>query len=171
MPQTTQHNSLKLRFASFIMTKGMNFWPPFLAAGIRVKSSNKDMTEVTVQLKQTVFNTNIVGVHFGGSIYAMCDPFYMGILLHHLGAGYTVWDKGATIRFLKPGRGIITAVFKIPPAEILAIKERADTHGKTEEHFTAQVKDISGQVIAEVDKIVWVRNKSMKRPSSHQNQK
>lgn len=149
------------------MTRVINFWGPFLGAGIKVKEASEDMTSVTVQLKMTPFNKNIVGVHFGGSIYAMCDPFYMGILMHNLGSDYIVWDKEATVRFLKPGKGTITAVFHILPEEIAAIKQRADTHGKTEEKFRVQVLDSNKNIVAEVDKLVWIRNKGMKKPTAN----
>ncbi|MCX6125465.1 MAG: DUF4442 domain-containing protein [Proteobacteria bacterium] len=159
-------NILKSKAAKWLMTKGINFWGPFLGAGIRVKEASLDMTSITVELRATLLNKNIVGVHFGGSIYAMCDPFYMGILMHHLGHDYTVWDKGATIRFLKPGRGTLSATFAISTDAIKAIKQRADRVGKTEENFTACVTDRDGNIIAEVDKLLWIRNKNMKRPNS-----
>jgi hypothetical protein len=31
-----------------------------------------------------------------------------------VGAGYVVWDKAATIRFLKPGKGTVRARFSVP---------------------------------------------------------
>lgn len=161
----TNHTPKKRRSAAIMMTKLINYWGPFLGAGIRVKHSNPDVTEITVELRPRFFNKNIVGVHFGGSIYAMCDPFYMGILLHHLSKDYLVWDKAASIRFLKPGKGVLTAVFTIPAEEISAIKARADEFGKTEVTFTAKVLDKDNVVVAEVDKVVWVRNKHKKKPA------
>lgn len=154
----------KVRAAKWMMTYVINFWGPFLGAGIRVIKANADTTSLTVELRSTLFNKNIVGVHFGGSIYAMCDPFYMGILLHHLNDDYVVWDKEAQIKFLKPGRGNLQATFTIPLDEINAIRKRADEFGKTEELFTAQVIDPKGIVVAEVQKLVWVRNKHKKKP-------
>ena len=156
----------KIRYAKWMMTKGINFWAPFLGAGIRVVSSSEDMTSIKVTLKSNKLNMNIMGVHFGGSIYAMCDPFYMGMLMHHLGPEYLVWDKGASIRFKKPGTGTLSATFEIPIIEIAKIKARADDLGKTEETFFAKVLNSSGEVVAEVDKIVWIRNKSKKKPQS-----
>lgn len=54
-----------------------------------------------------------MGTHFGGSLYAMCDPFYMWILMENLGKDFIVWDKAATIRFKKPGTGTVNAEFEI----------------------------------------------------------
>jgi hypothetical protein len=86
--------SLKLKYAGFLMRHGINYWGPFLGAGIKVIDADKDMTKITVELRETWFNRNIVGVHFGGSLYAMCDPFFMGILLiYEVRAAYYSVDK------------------------------------------------------------------------------
>jgi acyl-coenzyme A thioesterase PaaI-like protein len=90
----------------------VNFYPPMLGAGIRSRSV--DERTVDVEMKLTAFNRNIVGVHFGGSLYAMCDPWFMLILMHTLGRDYIVWDKAAGIRFVRPGRGTVRAHFHIP---------------------------------------------------------
>lgn len=156
----SQHRRWNLKFAQWMMTKGINYWAPFLGAGIAVKHASKDMTSIRVELKETLFNRNIVGVHFGGSIYAMCDPFYMGILLHHLGADYIVWDKAASVRFKKPGKGTIHATFHISLEKIAEIKTRVDQVGKIEESFTVHVYDQNQNTVAEVDKLIYVRRKS-----------
>jgi len=54
-----------------------------------------------VSLRLRWWNRNYIGTIFGGSIYSMCDPFHMVILLELLGPNYLVRDKGAEIRFLK----------------------------------------------------------------------
>ena len=59
----------------------MNFWPPFLGAGIKVKKISDTFNDITVEMKLTKLNRNYVGTQFGGSIYAMTDPFYMMILM------------------------------------------------------------------------------------------
>jgi hypothetical protein len=37
-------------------------------------------------------------VQFGGSLFALTDPFYMIMLATNLGPEYVVWDKAASIR-------------------------------------------------------------------------
>ena len=91
------------------LMKLLSFWPPYLFAGISIVEVNDDFTKIVVQMKQRPWNTNYVGSHFGGSLYSMCDPFYMFILLHHL-PGHTVWDKGASFKFKKPGIGVMRPV-------------------------------------------------------------
>ena len=137
----------------------INFWPPYLGAGIRVTRISDDLRTFEVRMKLRFYNRNYVGTHFGGSLYSMCDPFFMLILTEALGREYVVWDKAATIRFVKPGRGTVRAAFHIPEEEIEAVRRAADEHGKTEPTFTAEVIDEEGDVVAEVEKRVYVRKR------------
>lgn len=146
---------MKLR----ILKLGMNLWPPFLGAGIKVRHIRADYREVVVSMKLRWYNRNYVGTHFGGSLAAMTDPFYMLMLIHILGNEYTVWDKTSTIDFIAPGRGIVTARFRLNDDQIAEIKnETAD--GKA--YFPALSVNIvneSGDVVARVNKKLYVRKK------------
>lgn len=137
----------------------INLWPPYLGAGIRITRISDDLRTYEVRMKLRWYNRNYVGTHFGGSLYSMCDPFFMLILTEALGRGYVVWDKAATIRFKRPGRGTVYATFHIPDEQVEAIRRAADTEGRTEPTFTAEVTDGDGEVIAEVEKLLYVRKK------------
>jgi acyl-coenzyme A thioesterase PaaI-like protein len=135
----------------------MNFYPPFLGAGIRVRRVGPDRRAFEVRMKLHFFNRNYVGTHFGGSLYAMCDPFFMLILIPALGPEYVVWDKAATIRFKRPGRGTVRATFDIPQVRVDEIRRAADDGERVEPVFTAEVVGEDGMVVAEVDKTLYVR--------------
>ena len=139
--------------------KWINFYPPLLGAGIRVLHNQSDDYTIKVQLKLTRFNLNAVGTHFGGSLYAMCDPFFMLILLEHMGRDYIVWDKAASIQFVKPGRGTVTATFHIPPEQITELIAQTDREGKIEPVFNVDVLDEQGEVVAKVEKRLYIRKK------------
>jgi len=140
------------------MFRLLSLYPPYLGAGIRVKAS-PDLRTFEVTLRLRWWNRNFVGTHFGGSLYAMCDPFFMLILIEALGCGYVVWDKSAAIRFRRPGRGTVRATFHIPQARIDEIRAAADAGGKVEPVFQAEVVDAKGEVVAEVEKLVYVRKR------------
>lgn len=144
-----------------MMMRFINFYPPYLGAGIQVVSVAPDWSAITVRLELTWYNRNLFGTQFGGSLYAMCDPFFVIILARHLGADYIVWDKAATIQFLRPGRGPVTATFHIPPETIDEIRARADRGEKLEPLFQVEVVDEAGQVIAQVEKRLYVRKKDL----------
>ena len=105
------------------------------------------------------YNRNYVGTHFGGSLYSMVDPFYMLMLINILGPDYIVWDKAATIRFKKPGKGLMKASFHLSEEQIEEIRKAADTQPKVEPQFQVLVKDAEGNVVAEIDKLLYVRKK------------
>jgi len=141
------------------LLRWINFYPPFLGAGIRVIYTGPDYRTIRVQMKLTRLNLNAVGTHFGGSLYAMCDPWFMLMLMHHLGDGYVVWDKAATIQFLRPGRGTVTATFEMPQDRVDEIRRRVDAGEKIEPVFVAEVVDAKNEVVARVEKLLYVRKK------------
>ncbi len=136
------------------------FYPPYLGAGVRVAHISDDFLTVNVEMPLRFYNKNYVGTHFGGSLYSMCDPFFMLMLMNVLGEDYIVWDKAATIRFKKPGKGVVKATFSIPSERIEEIRTAADTQGKVEPVFQASITDSEGSVVAEIDKLLYVRKKS-----------
>lgn len=137
----------------------MNFYPPYLGAGVRIAEADDDFRYVRVEMPLRFYNRNYVGTHFGGSLYSMCDPFYMLMLLKNLGDDYLVWDRAASIEFKKPGRGKVVAEFTLSDERIDEIRRRADEDGKVEPTFEVEVVDQKGDVVAVVEKVVYVRRK------------
>ena len=101
----------------------------------------------------------MVGTHFGGSLMAMSDPFYMLLIMQNLGRGYIVWDKASTIRFMKPATGKVTCVFEIDDVLIEKLRTEADQNGKTEVVLPLKITNEAGEVVCELDKTVYVRKK------------
>jgi Domain of unknown function (DUF4442) len=145
--------------SSGALRRWVNFWPPFLGMGIRVKSIAPDMKAIDVEMKLRWWNANYVGTHFGGSLFAMTDPFYMLMLMANLGRDYIVWDKASSIRYRKPGRGIVRAEFRLTDAQLDDIRDKLKTLPKYEPTFQVEVKDEAGEIVAAVEKLVHVRKK------------
>ncbi|QNM97428.1 DUF4442 domain-containing protein [Chitinimonas koreensis] len=141
----------------------LNLWPPFLFTGIRAARISADYREADVTLKQTWYNRNYVGTHFGGSLFAMTDPFYMLMLMQLLGRDYFVWDQRAGIDFVAPGRGLVTARFRIDDATLDAIRARTADGEKYLPEFVVDITDAKGEVVARVTKTLYIRRKPAKR--------
>ena len=140
--------------------KMINWYPPYIGAGIKLKKVNQDKTRMEVELRKTWFNKNLFGTHFGGSLYAMCDPFYVFIVHNYLGKGYIVWDKSAEIKFIKPATGKVNAIFEISQEKLLQLKEEVDSIGKHTVFFDAKITDADNEVVAKVRKEIYMRKKS-----------
>jgi len=139
--------------------KFVTFYPPFLGAGIRVTYPKDEPYTIVVSMKLRFYNRNLFGTHFGGSLYAMTDPFFVFIVIKHLGPGYLVWNKKATVEFLKPGRGRVTGRYHVPAEEGARVKALADAGETVEPVYVAEVKSDDGTLVARVTQTLWVRKK------------
>ena len=137
----------------------MNLWPPFIGAGIHVERISPDYTEAQVRMRMGLLNRNYMGAHFGGSLYAMTDPFFALLIMHQLGRRYVVWDKASAIDYQLPGRGTVRATFRITPEQIDAIRQATANGDKHEPTFSVDVLNRQGEVVARVDKTIYVRLK------------
>lgn len=137
----------------------MNLWPPFLAAGIRVRHLAEDWRSARVELRLRPWNRNYVGTHFGGSLFAMTDPFWMILVKEAMGRDYIVWDRAAEIEFVKPGRGTVHAEFRLDDDALARIREATGGGDKHLHWFDTEIADAQGEVVARLRKQVYVRRK------------
>jgi acyl-coenzyme A thioesterase PaaI-like protein len=137
----------------------IGWWPPLLGTGIRVTRQDKDLRAVDVEMPLRRWNRNVMGVHFGGSLFAMTDPFYMAMLAPNLGREYVVWDKAASIRFKKPGVGTVRAEFRLTVERLDEIRAAVERDGRYDARFLVEVKDAEGGVVAEVERVVYCASK------------
>ncbi|MEV8440914.1 DUF4442 domain-containing protein [Actinosynnema sp. NPDC051121] len=141
------------------LRRGMNLWPPFLFAGIRVVELSDDYRHAKVRMRLHWWNRNYVGTHFGGSLFAMTDPFWMLLVLHHLGREHLVWDRAGEIEFVKPGRGTVHAEFHLTDGQLDELRSQA-ARGKALVWFDTDVVDSAGDVVARTRKQVYARRKN-----------
>ena len=138
---------------------GMNIWPPFLFTGIHVTDIGADWRSARVELRLRPWNRNYVGTQFGGSLFAMTDPYWMLLMLHALPRDYIVWDKAGAIEFVKPGRSTVHAEFHLSDAVIAEVKAAAANGDKVLRWFDTDVIDVGGEVVARVRKQLYIRRK------------
>jgi len=137
----------------------LNLWPPLLGAGIRVAEISSDYRHVRVELPLRWYNANAVGTQFGGSIYAMSDPFYMLMYIRALGPQYVVWDQAARVEFLKPGRRRLVAEFDLGEEDTEEVRRRTADGSKHVFDKEVLVHDDEGLLVARVTKTLYVRRK------------
>ena len=138
---------------------GLNLWPPFLFTGIHVTDIGADWRSARVELRLRPWNRNYVGTQFGGSLFAMTDPYWMLLMLHALPPDYIVWDKAGEIEFVKPGRSTVHADFRLDDAVINEVIAAAANGDKVLRWFDTDVIDVEGEVVAKVRKQLYIRRK------------
>lgn len=137
----------------------MNLYPPYLGTGIRVTRVSADFSEIDVRMGLHWYNRNALGTQFGGSLYAMVDPFLVLMTLQQIGDDHIVWDQGAQIDFVAPGRGTVHAKFRMPPAEIERLRREAVDGAALRPQYRIDVVDDDGRIVASVNKTLYVRRK------------
>jgi len=141
------------------LLKYMSFWPPYLGAGISIDYMSPDFSVIDVSMKLKFWNKNYLNTQFGGSLYSMTDPFFVLMLIQKLGPSYVVWDKKASIEFLKPGKGKVFAHFEINNEKLDEIKSMLLEQRKIYPEFTVEIKDQDDQIIARVVKTLYISKK------------
>lgn len=156
-----KHHPLQALMTSHAgMRRMLNFWPPFLFSGITVLEVSKDFRHAKVRLKKKMLTSNYVGTLFGGSLFAMTDPFYMVMVLKNLGKNYIVWDKRSEIEYVSPGKTTVYAEFNLTDADLAEIKQEVALSGKYLRWFEVEIKSADGTVVAIVKKQIYVRAKA-----------
>ncbi len=152
------------RFLEWIASaKGMrqliNIYGPYFGAGVKATYIDKDFRQARVSLPLRWYNKNYVGVHFGGSLYSMIDPFYMLLLMNNLGKDYIVWDQSAEIEFIKPGTGTVSATFIITDEMLKEIKDKTANGDKFLPTYPVVITDEEGEIVAKANKTLYIRQK------------
>ena len=145
--------------ASRLLRWKFNLFPAYRGSGGRVVYIADDFREVRVKLPLSLRTRNAVGTIYGGSMYGAVDPIYMIMLMRLLGRDYVVWDKSASIRFLKPGRNTLHATFLIDEAELEAVRAATAEGQPADRTYNVDLIDTEGIVYASIEKVIYVRRK------------
>lgn len=137
-----------------------SLWPPFWFTGISLTRLSKDWRYARVEMPLRFYNKNILGIHFGGSLYSMVDPWYMMLISKNIGKSYYVVDYSATIQYQAPGRGRVYAEFFLSDTDINEIKQLASTNEKVIKTFTVLIKNTQQEIISEVKKKIYIRKRT-----------
>mgnify|MGYP003508291107 FL=1 len=137
----------------------LRWWPPFVFSGIRVLEIADDWSSARIELRRRWYTANYVGTHFGGSLFAMTDPFWMILVMEPLGRGYTVWDKAADIEFIKAVREPVYAQIRVDPVAIAELRSATASGEKVLRWFETEIRTAAGELVARSRKQLHVRLK------------
>ena len=149
----------KENFKSKLIRIGFNFFPAYRRTGGRICFLSSDWREIHVILGLSWKTKNYVGSVFGGSIYGALDPVFMLQLINILGGSYVVWDKSATIKFLKPIKKKVYARFLITNEILEEIIMKVKLDQKYSIDLITTFQDENGIIYAEVIKTLYIAEK------------
>ncbi|MFP8889472.1 PaaI family thioesterase [Natrialbaceae archaeon A-CW2] len=140
-----------------------NLFPAYRLAGGRVLYIASDWQEIRVAIPHSWRTKNIFGTTFGGSLYAAIDPIYAVMLTQALAGDYVVWDRAASIEFLKPGSETLYARFRIPDAELESIERKLEDQPSVTRTYTVDIVSADGVRHATAEKTVYIGTDESKR--------
>lgn len=148
-----------MKIRHYLFKYGLNLWAPYIGAGVKIEYIKKDFKEIKVSMKLKFYNRNIMHTHFVGSLYSMIDPHIMLMLMELLGKDYIVWDKSATIDFIKPGKTKVQAIMSISEDSLTEIKEKTKNGRKYLPEFSIDITDENKNIVAKVKKVIYIKRK------------
>lgn len=143
-----------------IFKYGFNWSPMYKRSVGRVKFISRDLHIVKVEIPLNYKNKNFVGSMFGGSMLSATDPIYMIQLMQILGDDFVVWDKEATIKYIRPAREKVYITFEFTTDEIEAIKKDVELNNEIDYVKEVNILTKQNKLIAKLDKTMYVAQKS-----------
>lgn len=137
----------------------LNIWPCIWCTGSRMTFVSGDFRELHVRLSLNFRTRNRVGTVYGGSIYSSVDPYFMLMMMEILGRDYVVWDKGATIKFVRPITDRVKCRFLISDKLVETVKSEIAANGQYIFELPLQYIDDEGKVYAVFTKTVYTASK------------
>ena len=159
----------KENFKSKLIRIGFNCFPAYRRTGARIYFLSDDWRDIHITLGLNWKTKNYVGSVFGGSIYGALDPMYMVQLINILGKDFVVWDKSATIKFLKPIKKKVFARFLITDKILEEIMAKVKSDQKYSIDLTTNFQDENGIIYAEVTKTLYIADKDYYKARQEQN--
>ena len=89
----------------------------------------------------------------------MVDPHIMLMLMQILGRSYYVWDKSASIEYVKASRSHVFSEIVIMDEQIADIVAMTESGDKYLPKFTVEVKDSNNELVAQIVKELYIRRK------------
>jgi acyl-coenzyme A thioesterase PaaI-like protein len=138
----------------------LNWFPPLLFQRIKVREISSDFLHVRLRAKHSIWNRNLNGTIYGGTIYSAADPVFPVMYwqaLAHRGLALQTWLMATEARFLKPGATHLDFDFTLTSADIDSAEEELNRRGKAVRTHSVQARDLNGNVCAEFELVSYLR--------------
>lgn len=138
----------------------LNWFPPLLFQRIRVREISADFLLVRLRAKHSLWNRNLNGTIYGGTIYSAADPIFPVMYwqaLAHRGYALQTWLMATEARFLKPGASHLDFTFRLTAADIDSAEEELQRRGKAVRTHSVQAVDQHGAICAEFQLVSYLR--------------
>ena len=151
-----------MKVSENILKWGMRLYPPLLLQRIWIQNIDDGFKGADVKINRSLITLNFGKAIFGGTIYTATDPFYamlFGQILKHKGYHISIWLKGASIQFLRPGRTDLHYRISITDEMIDEVEEILNKKGVFVKSYSIEIYSKTGDLYAIAKNEIYIRKK------------
>ena len=134
-----------------------NFLPSYRMTGGWITYLADDWREVRLKLPYNIWTRSYVNTIYCGAMFSAITPFYAAMILFNLTPQHQVWDKCATIQYLKPGRTTLYSHIVLTQHELDTITALLEEHRSIERTYRLPLVDADDTLHATLDQTVYIR--------------
>ena len=149
-----------MKLSPFKVKWMMNLYPPLFFNRIKVKRISSDFLEMDVVIKKSIFNKNLQGTIFGGTIFSSADPFHAIMywqILAQKGIKVEAWLQSAEIFYSKPGASDLSLAFRLTHEDVTEVLQTLSIDGRVRKWHQIEVLNSDKAVCATVNLQVYLR--------------
>lgn len=138
----------------------MNLYPPLFFNRIVVKEISKDFMYIKAVIKKSVFNRNLNGTIFGGTLFSAADPFFSIMYWQIFVRKKTrmeAWVRAIEGNYIKPAGSDITLEFRLTEQDIIDAEQMVEKEGRIKKWHTVNLINKKGEVCVEFKILVYMR--------------
>ncbi|SDJ85170.1 Acyl-coenzyme A thioesterase PaaI, contains HGG motif [Catalinimonas alkaloidigena] len=144
----------------------LNGFPPLFFNRIAITYLSADYQQMEVLVRKSLFNKNLQGTIFGGTIFSAADPYHAILywqLMAHRGLATEAWLKSAEIDYHRPGHTHLRLRFAVTEAEVHEAERALKTEGRFQKWHEVQALDAQGQPCATIRTLVYLRLRNLQQ--------
>lgn len=157
---------LSERFGKWVL----NAYPPFIFNRIKIQKISNGYQSCVVKIKKSIFNRNMNGTIFGGSLFSASDPFYAILywqIFERKGYKVQTWLKSAEIHYMRPADRALYLEFSISDEQIAEAEQSLNSIGKYKHTHEVRYCDADGDIYVIAKTEVYIRlTKASQKPLS-----
>lgn len=126
-------------------------------SGAEILSISDDLTHAVMRIPFNEQTQNIMGIMYGGTMYAATDAVYLTMLWYLLGEDYFLIDKSSQVKYLRPGTTDLTVTFHIPDSDITTIIEELNNKRSVSREYLINIIDTNQKSVCKITKEIVIR--------------
>lgn len=138
----------------------MRLYPPLFFSRIWIQVFSEDFNYLKVKITRSIFNRNLNGSIFGGTLFSAADPFFAMMfwqIFQKKGIKTMAWLRNAKIQYHTPAMENVFLEFNIDAETIKEAELGLLTNGKYSKYLKVEAKTKTGILICSIETEIYLK--------------